>query len=157
MNEGRRVDEEGGGAVAAGRGFSVGALAREAGVSVQSVRWYEEQGLLPRAARTAGGQRRFDERALKRLLFISHARKLGIALEDIRRLLALADNPEAPCREADEIIGAQLAQVREKIAALRALEREFVRMLEECPSGQVRECRVMEVLSDHAQCLHEEH
>jgi len=130
----------------AARALSIGQLAQRAGVSVQTVRWYEQQGLLPQPERTSGGQRRYDESALKRLTFIRHARELG---------LALADNPAAPCREADAIIARNLDKVREKIAWLKALEQEFERMLRECPSGEVRQCRVIEILSDHALCLND--
>ena len=135
--------------------LSIGELARRANVSVQTIRWYEREGLLPEPWRTEGGQRRYDEAALHRLSFIRHARELGLPLADIRALLALADNPAAPCREADEIIRRNLKIVREKIRWLKALEREFTRMLEECPTGEVRDCRVIEVLSDHGQCIDE--
>jgi len=135
--------------------LSIGELARRANVSVQTIRWYEREGLLPAPLRTSGGQRRYDKVALRRLSFIRHARELGLPLSDIRALLALADNPAAPCREADEIIRRNLKSVRERIRWLKALEREFTRMLEECPTGEVRDCRVIEVLSDHEQCLDE--
>ena len=139
------------------REFGIGQLARAAGTSVQTIRWYEQQGLLPAPVRTPGGQRRHDEQALRRLVFIRHARDLGLTLDDIRALLELADNPAAPCEEADAIIRRERDRVREKIAKLQALEREFTRMLEECPARQVRTCRVIEILSDHGQCLHPQH
>ena len=134
-------------------GMTIGALARAAGVAPQTVRWYEARGLLPAPARTEGGQRRYDEAALKRLSFIRHARELGLGLEDIHALLELADNPAKPCAQADDIIRRNLRTVREKIAWLTALEKEFTRMLEECPSGTVRDCRVLEILGDHGECL----
>jgi len=139
------------------KAMSIGQLARAAGVAVQTIRWYEQQGLLPEPMRTEGGQRRYDESALRRLLFIRHARDLGLALPNIRALLELADNPAAPCREADDIIRQELEKVRNRIRQLQALEKEFVRMLEECPSDQVRTCRIIEILSDHSLCLHESH
>ncbi len=139
------------------KALSIGQLAEAAGTSVQTVRWYEQQGLLPEPARSEGGQRRYDDATLRRLVFIRHARELGLTLNDIRALLELADNPAAPCEEADAIIRRELARVREKIAQLKALEQEFTRMLEECPAQEVRTCRIIEILSDHAQCLHPEH
>ena len=132
--------------------YSIGEVARRTGSSRQLVRWYEEQGLLPPPRRTSGGQRRYDEEALKRLLFIRHARELGFSLEDIRALLDLAAHPEAPCADADDIARRQLANVRAKIAELKALEKELRHMIEECPAGEVRRCRVIEVISDHARC-----
>ncbi len=135
--------------------MSIGALAKAAGVSVQTVRWYEQQGLIPEPLRSEGGQRRYGRDVLKRLLFIRHARDMGLPLADIRALLDLADNPTAPCAEADAIIERNLARVRRQLEWLRALEREFERMLRECPSGQVRSCRIIEILSDHQLCLDE--
>ncbi len=132
--------------------YSIGEVARYTGSSCQLVRWYEEQGLLPPPRRTAGGQRRYDEAALKRLLFIRHARELGFSLEDIRALLNLADHPEASCSDADNIARRQLANVRARIAELQTLEKELERMITECPAGEVRRCRVIEVISDHARC-----
>ncbi|HHN72453.1 MAG TPA: MerR family transcriptional regulator, partial [Thermopetrobacter sp.] len=113
------------------REFSIGRLARAAGSAVQTVRWYEQQGLMPPPARTSGGQRRYDESALRRLLFIRHARDLGFSIADIRALLTLADSPAAPCAEADAIARRQLAATRRRIAELRLLERELARMVEE--------------------------
>ena len=137
--------------------YSIGALAKAAGTKVQTIRWYEQQGLMPRPARTAGGQRRYGEAEMRRLKFIRHGRELGFSLDDIRALLELADDPSAPCEAANALAERQLEEVRSRIARLRELEKELERMLRECPSGEVRSCRVIEVLSDHALCLHERH
>ncbi len=137
--------------------YGIGELARAAGTKVQTIRWYEQQGLMPEPVRTPGGQRRYDEKAKRRLMFIRHARELGFPLSDIRALLEIADDPAAPCADANAIAERQLAEVRSRIERLRALEKELERMLRECPSGEVRSCRVIEVLSDHALCLHHRH
>ncbi len=137
--------------------FTIGALAREAGCSVQSVRWYEAQGLLPAAARTAGNQRRYEGRHLARLKFLRHARDLGFSLDDIRELLSLTGKPDMTCEVADSIASRHLTRVEERIAALTELRDELSSMVHECRGGRIADCKVIEVLSDHQKCQHDEH
>ncbi len=137
--------------------YGIGELARRTGTDVQTIRWYERIGLLPPAPRTAGGQRRFDQRHLERLTFIRHARELGFSLEAVRSLLRLVDEPEAPCEEADAIARARLKEVESRIRRLEALREELRRMVAACRGGRVRECRVIRVLADHELCLYEDH
>ena len=127
----------------------IGALARAAGTKVQTVRYYEQIGLLPAPARTEGGQRVYDARARDRLAFIRHARELGFGLDSIRELLSLADRPDLDCAAADRIAQEHLEAVRERIARLRGLEFELERMVEQCAHGKVAHCRVIESLADH--------
>lgn len=77
--------------------YALGELARGSGYAVQTVRYYEQTGLMPEPPRTEGRQRRYGEAHLKRLLFIRHARDLGFEVEDIRSLLDLAAHPDQSC------------------------------------------------------------
>jgi len=135
--------------------MTIGRLGRAAGVKVPTIRYYEEIGLLPEAERSAGNQRLYPEAMLARLSFIRHARELGFPLAAIRDLLRLAAHPDRPCEEADRIAAEQLAAVRARIARLRALERELERMVASGAHGTVGECRVIEVLGNHALCADE--
>jgi DNA-binding transcriptional MerR regulator len=117
-------------------------------VKVPTIRYYEQIGLLPPPPRTEGQQRRYDKNAAARLGFIKHARELGFNVEAIRALLSLQDNPDQSCGVADRIAKARLAEVEERIASLNALRAELQRMVEECASGRVAECRVIETLAD---------
>jgi DNA-binding transcriptional MerR regulator len=137
--------------------YSIGGLAREAGCKVQTIRYYEQVGLMPEPARTSGNQRRYDRRHVARLAFIRHSRQLGFPLEAVRDLLSLADNPRQSCEAADVIARAQLDEVKRRIARLRALQGELERMIEQCRHGEISECRVIEVLSDHSRCLVDDH
>jgi DNA-binding transcriptional MerR regulator len=137
--------------------YSIGGLAREAGCKVQTIRYYEQVGLMPEPARTSGNQRRYDRHHAERLAFIRHSRQLGFPLEAIRDLLSLADNPRQSCEAADVIARAQLDEVKRRIARLRALQGELERMIEQCRHGEIAECRVIEVLSDHSRCLVDDH
>ena len=131
---------------------SIGALARETGVKAPTIRFYEQIGLMPEAKRTDGAWRLYGSAARKRLEFIRHARDLGFAVEDIRALLDMADQPEKPCGDADRIARTQLAAVERKIAQLQALREELHRMVDICSGGVSAECRVIEALAEKTLC-----
>lgn len=127
----------------------IGDLARKTGTKVNTIRFYEETGLLPTAARTAGGRRTYGASDLRRLAFIRHARALGFGTSMIRSLLDLADHPERECDEARNIARIHLAEVRTRLKQMKALQGELSRMVAECGAGRrVSDCRIMEVLSD---------
>lgn len=138
-------------------GLPIGALSRQTATKVETIRYYEQIGLLQAPARTDGNQRRYSAADAERLAFIRHARELGFSLEAIRELLLLTDRPECSCAVADELATRQLAAVRSRIARLKALEKELARMVRECSKGQVANCRVIEVLADHRHCLTNHH
>lgn len=133
--------------------LTIGALAKRTGTKVQTIRYYEDIGLMPAPERTEGGQRRYGAAALDRLAFIRHARDLGFGLDAIRELLDLSDRPDRPCSDVDEIARRHLEDVERRIARLETLRLELGRMLAECGAGRVSDCRVLEVLRDHSECL----
>lgn len=133
--------------------LTIGTLGKKTGTKVQTIRYYEQIGLMPEPGRTKGGQRRYGKGELDRLSFIRHARQLGFSLEAIRELLDLADDPDRPCHEADAIARRQLNQVEQRMARLEALRTELKRMVRECSGGHASDCRVLEVLRDHSECL----
>ncbi|MET4808195.1 helix-turn-helix domain-containing protein [Limibacillus sp. MBR-115] len=133
--------------------LTIGTLAQKTGTKVQTVRYYEQIGLMPDPGRTEGGQRRYGDADLDRLSFIRHARQLGFTLAAIRELLGLSDHPNRPCHEADAIARRQLKQVEQRLARLEALRAELKRMVQDCAGGRTADCRVLEVLRDHSECL----
>ena len=133
--------------------LSIGTLSQKTGTKVQTIRYYEQIGLMNQPGRTAGGQRRYFEKDLDRLAFIRHSRQLGFSLGAIRELLDLADDPAQPCAEANSIARRQLKQVEQRIKRLNALKKELKRMVVECTGESVAECKVLEVLRDHSECL----
>lgn len=133
--------------------LTIGTLAKRTGTKVQTIRYYEMIGLMPEPERTEGGQRRYGEAELDRLAFVRHGRQLGFPLEAIRELLDLADNPAQSCAEADSIAQRQLKQVEDRIARLLVLQIELKRMISGCGHHSVANCRVLEVLRDHSECL----
>jgi DNA-binding transcriptional MerR regulator len=137
--------------------ISIGNAAKISGVKVPTIRYYEQIGLLPAPPRTEGNRRTYDERDLRRLAFIRHARELGFEVAAIRALLTLQDDPGQPCATADAIARARLIEVDQRIASLTALKAELEGMVEGCRHGRLAECRVIEVLADHGQCMHTHH
>jgi Cu(I)-responsive transcriptional regulator len=136
---------------------SIGDLARETGCKVQTIRYYEQIGLMPEAVRTSGNQRRYDQRHIERLSFIRHSRELGFPLHAIRELLSLADMPEQSCAAVDAIARRQLVEVERRLTQLAALKSELQRMITQCQADRIRNCRVIEVLAHHDQCLSGDH
>jgi len=137
--------------------LAIGELSRRTGVKVPTIRYYEQIGLLPEPPRTDGKQRRYGADEVKRLNFIRHARELAFDVEDIRQLLTLSAAPQRSCHEADSIALRHLGQIEARISRLEALRDELRRMVEECGHGRICECRIVEVLSDHAHCAHDTH
>lgn len=128
----------------------IGGLAALTGVKIPTIRFYEEVELLPLPARTAGGQRRYDSRAVKRLTFIRHARDLGFDIDEIRALLSLADTPDASCEAVDALARQHVARIDGKIGRLRAMRRELTAVMKACRGPQVRDCRIIEALWEPA-------
>lgn len=132
--------------------LTIGDLAAKSGVQVETIRYYESIKLLPKPVRTAGKQRRYTRDDVKRLAFIRHGRELGFEIAAIRDILDLSGNHAASCETVDGIARAHLAAVEERLKSLNALKRELKRMLEHSGSGRIVDCRVIEVLFDHAKC-----
>ena len=135
-----------------GKDLTIGELATETGCKIQTIRYYEQIGLMPGASRTEGNQRRFGRPHLERLAFIRHSRALGFSLDAIRELLSLTDEPERSCAAVDRIARCQLQEVESRIRRLQALSAELKRMIRRCRGGRMAECRIIEALADHAHC-----
>lgn len=137
--------------------LTIGELAAQTGTRVQTIRYYEQVGLMPVPRRTEGNQRRYRPQDLERLAFIRHGRELGFSPEVIRQLLRLGDKPDRSCAAVDRIARQQLQHVRSRITRLKALEAELQRMIVQCRGGRIADCRVIEVLADHVHCLADHH
>jgi len=140
-------------------GFTIGTLARESDCKVETIRYYEQIGLMPVPDRSVGGQRRYHHRHLDRLRFIRHSRELGFPLDAIRELLSLTDSPDQSCQAVDAIAQTHLVAVEQRIARLQALKAELERMITQCRGGRIGQCHIIEVLADHTHthCLHDNH
>lgn len=137
--------------------LSIGDLAERAGCTVQIIRHYEKIGLLPEPRRTSGNRRIYSEDQVSRLVFIRHSRELGFSLDDIRQLLSFSDQPNQSCEQVDAIARGHLHGIQERLARLRSMEQELKRMVRQCSGGKVTECRIINVLADHSNCLNDRH
>ena len=131
----------------------IGELASRAGVSIDTVRYYERQRLLPRAARTGGGFRLFKPDAIERIRFIRQAQSIGLSLEEISQLLA--EGGAAECQRVHDLLRSKLEELDEKIKSMRSFRRTLARHYEACEKelrehGKEAECPVLIEISNTA-------
>ena len=111
-------------------GIQIGVLASRAGVSVDTVRFYERRRLLPRATRTGGGFRIFTSEAVERIRFIKQAQELGFSLEEIKGLLATGGADE--CQKVRDLLRLKLVELDDRLKGLKAFRRVLGRHLAAC-------------------------
>jgi MerR family mercuric resistance operon transcriptional regulator len=128
------------------RALTIGKLAEATGVNLETVRYYERIGLMPRPSRTRGGHRSYEPEHIKWLNFIRRSRELGFTIQEIRGLLGLVKGRRYTCRQVQEITLHHVDDIRRKIADLRRLERVLAEMAARCEGGQVPECPVVDAL-----------
>jgi MerR family transcriptional regulator, mercuric resistance operon regulatory protein len=132
--------------------ITIGGLSRLTGCNIETIRYYERIGLLPRARRESGGRfRRYDGDDVARLRFIRRARQLGFTLDEVRGLLRLAAGDGETVRaEARSLAAAHVADIRAKIADLQAMEAVLSDAICECQADRQSRCPLIEVLSADA-------
>ena len=127
--------------------LTIGVLARKAGVGIQTVRFYEREGLLHEPARNKSGYRTYDEGAVSRLTFIRRAQELGFTLREIRELIDLQESQSADCDAVMGVTEAKLKLIDRKIADLTRMRSELQRLSASCSArGPIARCAIMECL-----------
>ena len=124
----------------------IGQVAHETGLSIDTIRFYEKQGLLKRSPRTEGGFRLFGLGDIETLKFVSKAQELGFSLNEIRELLILRSDHVPACSHVKELLDQKLVGVEQKIRELQDLERSLKRVLQKCK----RELKT--AAAGHAEC-----
>jgi len=128
---------------------TIGRLAAAAGVGIDTVRYYEREGLLPAPARNESGYRRYDDASATRLRFIRRARDLGFSLDDVRDLLALSADGRHGTQGARQRAEARLADVERRITELRRVQRGLKKLVDACPGhGPLDTCPILAALGD---------
>ena len=124
-----------------------GQLARAAGVHVETLRYYERQGLLPEPARRESGYRQYTAEDLAAVRFIKRAQGLGFSLKEVASLLALRVDGATPCVEVRARAGAKLADVEAKMADLARIRAALARLVEACTGeGPTGHCPILAAL-----------
>lgn len=118
--------------------MKIGEVARGAGVSIDTVRFYERIGVLPRAPRTASGYRDYPEGTTTRLRMVKQLQGVGLTLEEIVDALAAHDTGRATCATQRWRLDAALARIDDRLGELRAVRREIVRAQSDCDGGHCR-------------------
>lgn len=131
--------------------LTIGKLASATGTKVETIRYYEQIGLLAAPARSAGNYRTYEGEHLRRLSFIRRARDLGFSIDQVRELLGLADRREQSCMAVDVIANQHRDAITRKIADLTALASELDALIVSCSRNTVAECRIIEALGPSAE------
>lgn len=122
----------------------IGELAKQTDVSIPTIRFYEQEGLLPKPSRSEANYRQYGPDTARRLTFIAQCRSLDISIAEIRRLLDLTETPGADCGDVDKILDEHIAKVREQRRSLAKLEKALVALRRDChPSRQVHGCGIL--------------
>lgn len=129
--------------------WKIGTLSEKSDCPVQTIRYYEREGLLPTPERTAGNYRSYKESHLERLLLIRSCRSLEMTLEEIRTLLRLRDAPNERCGEVNALLDAHIERLSDRIAALNALEQELIQLRRKCGDARVaKDCGILNNLTN---------
>ena len=128
-------------------GNGIGAASRQSGCTIETIRYYERIGLIPKPPRNASRYRIYGAADVRRLVFVRRARELGFTLDEIRYLLRLAAGVADPCAAVHEVAVGHLRDVRAKIADLRHMERLLAKVVRQCERGEQAGCPMIDALS----------
>ena len=128
-------------------GLTIGGVAAQAEVHIETLRYYERRGLVERPPRSASNYRRYPEEVVRRVRFIKRAQELGFSLNDIKELLSLRAAPETGCREVRAHAEAKIKDIDEKIGGLTAMKHALSTLVTACSGeGPLGDCPILESL-----------
>ncbi len=126
--------------------FTIGAVAKAAGVNVETIRFYQRRGLLDEPQKPLGGHRNYDPDAVRRVRFIRRAQQLGFTLEEAKGLLRLEDGQS--CKETRQLAEEKLAVIQKRINDLQRMRQLLAGLVAECANGKrPRSCPIIATLS----------
>lgn len=127
--------------------LTIGQVAKRAGIGVETVRFYEREGLLEEPERRASGYRQFDEGIVARLRFIRRAKELGFTLKEIKELLSLKLDPQTTCADVKGRAEAKITDIEGKIDSLKRMKRSLVKLTKACSGqGEMSDCPILDAL-----------
>lgn len=128
--------------------MKISEAAASSGCHLETIRYYERVGLMPKPRRTASGYREYRDEEVDRLRFITRSRDLGFSLDEIRSLLRLENERTLSCGEIDAIARAHLADIRTKLRELNRIARELDRTIAACAGGDRGRCSILATLRE---------
>jgi Hg(II)-responsive transcriptional regulator len=129
------------------KALRVGEVAQGAAVNLQTVRYYERRGLLPKPPRTASNYRMYPEEAVRRVRFIKRAQQLGFSLGEIKQLLSLRASAGTRCLDVRRRAENKLGEIEERIGALRGMQKALTKLIGQCSGrGRITDCPILEAL-----------
>lgn len=127
--------------------MTIGQLADDAGVNVETVRFYERKGLIAQPSRPAAGYRTYDQQTSRRIRFIREAQELGFSLVEIRQLLSLRVDPATSCMAVKDAAEAKIRSIDEKVTALKTMRKALLEITSACSGqGPTSECPILDAL-----------
>jgi MerR family copper efflux transcriptional regulator len=129
--------------------LTIGTVAKRVGVAIDTIRYYEREGLLPEPERRASGYRSYGEGTIAQLRFIRRAKNLGFTLEEIRELLALSADRQRGVKAVKQRAQQRLAAIELRIDELQRVRDGLAQLVESCPGhGSPEQCPILRALSD---------
>lgn len=127
--------------------MTIGRVAKQAGVGIETVRYYEREGLLETPTRSDSGYRQYPKDAVRRIHFIKRAKDLGFTLKEISELMAIRTEPGASCSDVKIRAGAKIADIDKRLRELTKMKNALVKLARECnTSGPVADCPILEAM-----------
>ncbi|MCL7419696.1 MAG: heavy metal-responsive transcriptional regulator [Methylobacter sp.] len=127
--------------------MTIGQIARNSGTSIETIRFYEREGLIEKPPRTESGYRNYQPDVISRLSFIRQAKSLGFSLMEIKELLALKFSPETNCGDVRNRAEIKILDIEHKIDSLQGMKRALVKLVTACPgNGPASECPILEAM-----------
>jgi len=129
--------------------YRISQLAKVCNINKETIRYYERLGLIPEPTRSDSGYRMYPEDMVQRIGFIKRMQDLGFTLQEIDKLLGIADRDEVKCKDMYEFTVFKLREIQSKIQDLRKIERMLIRLKEKCPENkEMFECPIIETLME---------
>lgn len=129
-------------------GMTIGNLAKKTDCQVETIRYYEREGLIRVPARSEGNYRLYGGEAVQRLRFIRHCRTLDMTLDEIRTLLQFLDSPDENCAQANKVLDEHIVHVSSRISELKSLEKQLKKLRSLCGTARLtKDCGILQELS----------
>jgi len=127
--------------------YSIGVIAKQSGISVETIRYYEKEGLLEEPERKESGYRQYKVEAIDRLTFIQQAKELGFSLKEIGELLSIRSDANTSCNDVKQLAEDKLANIESKIKMLQRMRKSLKKLVDVCPGqAPINDCPILDAL-----------